>query len=343
MTVWLLRAPRSESRTGSNASHSPPPQNFVTVQHKEAQEGAALFSGTEPGWYKAVGQHTAARGESQPVYVERGHDITRISLTLEQNAAVHGQVIDSRAGEGVADAAVTLSAEGGISSQLPPLQARTDSDGIFSLEAVPGGTAKLRVEHPKYSPHSEVIPVSESKSSPIKVYLSKAMPSLSGTVTAAGRPLPNTLIVAYKAGEVEKPVASTVSDASGRYDIGEMDPGAYVVSVEAPVGTGDEISGKSYSVLLEDKPTHLDMSFQHPVHVSGRVVRWLTQPQPTGNKTLLFSRVEGGSASRVVPLGADWTFETDLEPGTYSVGLEDKPGTDIEVPDKSEVELLLEL
>jgi hypothetical protein len=335
--VSLLKIKKGEGEAGGEGD-----REVSHTHRRNAENGTAVFADVEPGRYKATSQFADAWAESDEFEVPADREVTRVVLSLEQNAQLEGRVLDESSRRPIADAVVTLVPSHVASGEFAARTARSDPDGKFAFQNVANGSMMLRAEHAEYSPHSQTVKLAGGKT--VEVLLSAERPSLSGTVRFGKNPLPHTLVILYKAGEAEVPVATAMSGGDGQYDLGEQAPGNYVALVEAPVGSGEETSRKSYSVTLEDKPVQLDMTFNRPVQVRGRVqLKEGTVGSVREAKTLLFTSASGGAASRIVPLSADLSFEAELEPGRYAVGLEDRPGTEVEVPDMDDVEILLEL
>lgn len=337
--VSLLRVNKD-----SSAGSTPGSGESRRVQRQNAENGITLFPYVEPGWYKAVAQHADAWAESEPALAAKDGGVTRIAVSLEQNATVQGRVIDKATRSPIADATIDLSPADADLPKVSRFTTHTDSDGKFTIDSVPRGTMKLHARHPEYSPHTKIVSATALGKKPVEIALSTDRPTLAGTIKHDSMPLPGALIVLYKAGEAEVPAATAMSNSEGEYDAGAQDPGNYTAMVEAPVGSSDAITRKSYSVVLEDKPVRLDMTFARPVHVTGRVI-WQKKPQPppNANKMLLFTRIAGGNTSVLVPLQGEAQFEATLEPGLYSVGLEDSPGTEVKIPDTNGAEILVEL
>jgi hypothetical protein len=109
--------------------------------------------------------------------------------------------------------------------------------------------------------------------------------------------------------------------------------GSYSLSVEAPIGEGDNIARKSLPLELPGGDTTKDVEFAKLVAVSGRVTLGGKTPERPGSDavTLLFRGVGAGAESKMVALDSDGKYQVQLEPGDYQVSLEDGPGKPVTV------------
>ncbi len=168
----------------------------------------------------------------------------------------------------------------------------------------------------------------------MNVVLSNAPGGLEGSVTSNNRPVPSALMVLSSPAASETPVASALTDPNGRYHLTGFPAGQYVLSIEAPVGEGDEVTRRSQPVDVTNSSTRLDVVLPLAVPVTGTVRLNGKAPRYTdGNvPALMFMPNGGGGNSRHAKLDENGNFAVQVEPGSYSVGLEDRPGADVQVP-----------
>jgi hypothetical protein len=89
------------------------------------------------------------------------------------------------------------------------------------------------------------------------------------------------------------------------------------------VGEGDDVSHKSYEIKADKADNTLDIDFDKLTHVVGVVKLDGQRVKPQdGARSLLFMRKSGGGEGRPVNIEEDGSFAADLEPATYSVGLD---------------------
>jgi len=193
---------------------------------------------------------------------------------------------------------------------------------------------KLKALAPSYPETEMYIQLSGKASDRVEILMSNAPGGLGGTISLAGRPLDSALVILSKKQALETPVASSLTDSAGKYTLSGFQVGSYVLTVEAPVGSGESVTRRTIEVAIADANARQDVDIPLPSPVGGRVtVGGKTPPVKDGaGLVLLFIPKGGGGEGRTITIKPDGTYASELEPGTYSVGLEDRPGHDVEVP-----------
>lgn len=315
--------------TSGNAAGSadsagiPLANSFVTHGQVTPKENKATFKNLEVGWYKVAVQRGAQSIESDPVKLTDS-EVKQMSVVL-QNGSVQGRITDKATRQPVQGAVVSVGTASQGLTAAEPAKAVTGADGSYSIPTAPVGMAVLRVSHSSYPEYERPLKVGQGTEA--NVALSAETARLKGSVTYTGAPVSGALLVAYKADHPDVPVANASSDASGKFEMQGIPAGAYTVTVEAAIGKGDESSHRSYDVKVAPPETNLDVQFVKPTTVKGRV----KLPNGVKASSLLFTP-RGGTGAGGTATITNGSYEIQLDPGTYSVGIEDQPGKDHDVP-----------
>lgn len=317
----------------TTGDQEPPASSLEEMSRTNSLAGKAVFANVAPGWYKVAFADGGAYAESQLVHVEAGSGDHNVELTLPKGNHLTGTVVDKATGKGIPGANITL--RPAINSEFVSGRAQqnttTGDEGAFEFYNVGDGTLHARVIANGYPDYDE--DVTYSPGQPLKIELSNAPGALSGRVTMAGSPVGGALVVLSSQGAGAAPLASGVSDAQGQYKLDGFPAGQYLLSVEAPVGEGENISRKSIPVKVEDESTRQDVDYKALVAVTGtaRLGGKVPPPHADAPVSLLFRGSSQGVESKMVPLDAQGAFKVQLEPGTYIVSLEDREGEPIEI------------
>ncbi|OLT48717.1 hypothetical protein BJF85_11250 [Saccharomonospora sp. CUA-673] len=182
--------------------------------------GVFRVPGLEPGSYVLVFARAGYR--PQATVVPPGTVPSRLDITLEPTAGVHGAVRDRVAGRPIPGATVTAIDENGevIGSTV------SDEDGRYLLGGVHAPQITLVAAAPLADPVATVVTL-DGPNTAVDLEL-EMRGALSGVITSGGWPLSGVrLLLRNGDGAV---VSSTVSDDAGRYRFGSVVPGAYTVT-----------------------------------------------------------------------------------------------------------------
>ncbi|MFG0318211.1 MAG: carboxypeptidase regulatory-like domain-containing protein [Planctomycetota bacterium JB042] len=208
-------------------------------------ESPGTFRATDlpPGRYVVeVDAGTAARTRSDPVEIGEAEDADGVVVRLAAGGSVRGRVVDA---EGAPVAGVTahllppdFDASSPVAEVLvlePHLgrSARTDGDGRFELAHVAAGRYGVRLLGADggagFVPG---IDVEEGEVADVGDVELAGAGRLSGVaLDVDGRPLPRARVIAVSEGTASR--RSRLTDSEGRFDLGPVPAGAYVVHVEA--------------------------------------------------------------------------------------------------------------
>ncbi|MGI8907588.1 MAG: MSCRAMM family protein [Candidatus Sumerlaeaceae bacterium] len=306
---------------------------FSELHRAELAQDIAQFRDLSPGWYKAAISGGGAYIESQPVYL--AGDSANIEITIEapKQATLRGRVLDKSSQKGIPGAAISIhpSAQFNAIEGSEPRTVYSDAAGSFEIQNAPFGAVVFKVVAFGYPEHEETLQASSETA--IQLLLSNAPGALAGTITLDRKPVQDALLFLASPGNSESPVASAVSDAAGHYTLQGFPAGKYALTIEAPAGTGEATTRRTIDVDITDIDTKKDIDLPALVRVTGTVRLGGKPPthEDGSASTILFSPKSGGGEGRTVQLEASGSFNVEIEPGTYNVGLEDQPGQDVEI------------
>lgn len=158
-------------------------------------------------------------------------------LALAPAARVEGRVIGSENRQPVSDADVTASLVGQVGGTAS--RARTDADGRFKIDDVPGGTLSLRVRKADGNLHgSALVAVAPTQvAQGVEIEAARGL-TISGTVVdQASHPASGVRVETFE--HSGGSAARDVTDASGRFTVGVPGAGHYLVAaMTAGMGEG---------------------------------------------------------------------------------------------------------
>jgi len=333
--IFLLNA-------ADSSSEKAPEQGYQEVGRSGVVAGQAVFANLPPGWYKAAFADSGAYAETDPVMIAAGSGDHEVALTLPKANHLVGLVKDKTTGEGIPGANVTL--RPAIDSDSVGDRAMqntvTGDGGTFELYNVGVGTLKAKVVVAGYPDYEREVVYRDGDT--LEIELNNTPATLTGHVTVSGAAVEGALAILSRSGVDQSPVATGVTDGSGAYKLDGFPVGNYSLSIEAPIGEGENISRKTVAVNIEDENATQDVQFQAPVNVTGTMrLNGKVIKRDGGEVTLLF-QARSGTESKMLKVSPDGTFTGQLEPGDYTVSLEDQGGVPVEIKPGSGQELKLE-
>lgn len=321
-TIYLMKAP---------ASGDTPPADgaFEHAGQADVVAGQVVFRSLPEGWYKVVFAESGAYAESKSVKIVSGSEDQTVTLELPKGNHLVGVITDKQSDKPIAGANVTVrpAVQSSIVTERATQNTTTQQDGTFELYNVAAGSLQVRVVVAGYPDYEKIIKF-EADDEVLHLELSNAPAVLSGQVTVAGAPVEGALLVLSTAQNEGTPVATALTDESGAYSMDDFTAGIYTLSVEAPIGDGDNISRKSLSVELDGGEATRNVEFARLVQVTGQVRLDGKAPARAGGEpiTVMFRPKLGELGTVMVNLESDGIYTAQMEPGEYEAGLEDRPG-----------------
>jgi RNA polymerase sigma-70 factor (ECF subfamily) len=194
-------------------------------------------------------------------------------LTLAPARPFEGRVLSSADRSAVVGARISILPKSWVpdpnDSTPRALGAVTDAEGRFRMDGVPNGDLKLEVTHEEFV--RTVVPITQPADD-IVLTVERAL-AIAGTVKlAGGGPVAKASVTLHLVGDVRNETWRwTNSDAEGRFRIGGLASGAYVVSVTQP-GDGSTSARPWESNGVEAGTADLVVEMESAASISGRVV-----------------------------------------------------------------------
>lgn len=326
--VYLLRA-----TVASADANTPPKSGFEQVNQTSVVAGRAVFQSLPEGWYKVAFADSGTYAESDAVKIVAGGEDQTVELALPEGNHLVGVVVDKQTGDPIAGANVTLHPD--IDSPLVAERATQNTsslpDGTFELFNAGSGQIRVKAIATGYPDYEKTVTIKPSDT--LTIEMSNQPATLSGKVTAGNAPVEGALLILAQNNPQHTPVATATTDASGLYHLDGFSVGSFLLSVEAPIGEGDNISRKNVDIEIEDEGATQDVEFAALVAVQGTVKLDGKAPSRDSGEpvTLLFMSATFGGESKMVQTDADGKYSTQLEPGEYTVSLEDQGGRPVTV------------
>ena len=207
-------------------------------QALHSDDGSFVLDDVPAGTWEVVtqaeGYQTARIGG---ITLEEGGKRDGVDVRLRRGAGIQGQILDANSGQPILDVAITLRRPGGAAA--PTLagdaDARTDSDGRYTVGGLAAGSYTVMARHPDYADGSTLVDV---KDAPVSADL-RLTPggSVGGTVLSeANAPLPGATVTlgagggGFGRGGAFGGGQTTMSDDAGHFEFTHVTAGRYAVA-----------------------------------------------------------------------------------------------------------------
>ena len=290
------------------------------AQAIHSEDGTFVIDDVPPGTWEVVAQakgyQTARIGG---VTVDESGTREGVEVRLTAGNAIRGRVLDGSSGVPVLDASVTLQRPGGGGRALGLLlgesDARTDADGLFTIEGLGPGSYTVVAQHPDFADATALVEVKEG---PATTEL-RLMPGgvVAGTVLSETRaPLPGAVVVLGTGGGFGRggfggfggPGGnSTTTDDAGRFRFSHITAGRYSVSASL---RGHQTAPVDVMLQVGESKENLLLSLAQGARIHGTVSGLPAALR--GNVAIAASGPDGWSGS--TQAAADGTFEVTGAP-----------------------------
>ncbi|AIJ22293.1 MSCRAMM family protein [Amycolatopsis methanolica] len=207
-------------------------------------DGSFRLGGLAPGNYVLIVSRAGFQPQATVVTLEAG--AVPLDVTLEPATSVRGVVRDRHSGRPIATAAVTAVGAGGevIASTV------SDPDGGYRITGIDAGEITLVAAAPGADPVATVVPLGGGREHEVDLELDTHS-TLTGTVTAGGRPVAGLALELRDASG--RAVATAVTDADGTYRFERVHAGQYTLTSAAgrPVVTTIPPDAVTAELVLE--------------------------------------------------------------------------------------------
>jgi protocatechuate 3,4-dioxygenase beta subunit len=270
------------------------------------------------------------------VEVAEGDTTFGIDFFLETSSAITGRVVDQATGAPIPLARVCAHVLDGVGSGRDRIATtHTDSSGCYTLPVRPG-TYQVLASARGYADEwydgvsdrrlaTPVVVVADQHTSGIDFRLS-AVSAIAGRVTdeAGGLPIVGALVTAYQGGP-RAYCSSARTDEKGRYLIGNLQPGNYLVRAAAPDYLAEWYleaetvrDATPVAVAAADTVQGVDFTVKRGGSISGSVRSQRSGQPIAGARVEVFST--GGPFSRVAFADSEGTYAVaGLPSGSYLV------------------------
>ncbi len=265
------------------------------------ERGRFTLSGLAPGRHRLFAfANGLAAVDPTEVTVEAGRTSAEIVLRLGAAARISGVVTDGR--QPVAGARISV--DGGTpimggAVAVARVDAVTQPDGTFTLEAAPRGSVRFLVDgYEVASPTTLVLDRPQLEGVRVVV---RALGSIAGHVTRKNRPVPD---VNVDVGLFVGDGTPVVSDDDGAYVVRGLRAGKYIVNAEQHAAG---IGGLSSPVMLAagEQRTGVDLELSYAGAISGTVVE--QDGTPASGVRVNFTALHKPDMGEALT-GADGTF-----------------------------------
>ncbi|HEX8617741.1 MAG TPA: carboxypeptidase regulatory-like domain-containing protein, partial [Thermoanaerobaculia bacterium] len=221
----------SISRSGGGMTMMAPPQ----MREFNDDGGAFTLENVPAGAMSLVASAPGYASTRLNVTVEEGKTLSDVVLQLDAGVRLTGRVTGPN-GSPLSDVSVRIlpSPSGAFSMRGAEASAVTDSNGEYSLEALPVGEEAVSFTHANYVSARKQVTL-KGRETRLDVQLSSGVRVSGVVVTEAGAPVADARVQAFGAGSRGE---SVLTNANGAFEIDSLPPGRFRFSA-SKTGTGE--------------------------------------------------------------------------------------------------------
>jgi protocatechuate 3,4-dioxygenase beta subunit len=222
----------SASRGGGGMMMVAPP----SMRDFNNEDGSFTLENVPPGATSVVASAPGYASARLNVTIEEGKTLSDVELSLDAGVRLTGKVTGPN-GTPLSDVSVRIqpSPTGAFSSRSAESSAVTDTNGEYSLEALPAGEETIAFTHPSYVASRKQVTL-KGRETKLDVQLSSGQRVTGIVVTEAGAPVADARVEASGGGMRGD---SARTDANGAFEMDSLMPGRYrFTASKSGVGEG---------------------------------------------------------------------------------------------------------
>lgn len=201
-----------------------------------------------------------------------GKETLEIVMPLRSGYTVRGRVFEQRSGAAISEADIYASRSGAGGEEGLSAQAKSNADGSFVLDGVPGGDVKLTVGKRAHFVHRELEIVVDDSVPPQEIGLSRGGRIAGVIETATGMPIKGHVMMIAQGGRGGF-YAAEAKD-SGEFAFEQLSPGRYEISAVTAAGS----TKMQVELAYEERKENLVLTLDRGRSIRG-VVRGLSPEQ----------------------------------------------------------------
>jgi uncharacterized GH25 family protein len=210
----------STSRGGGGMMTMGPPQ----LREFNSEDGSFTLENVPAGAMSLVATAPGYASSRLNVTIEEGKTLSDVELSLDAGVRLTGRVTGPNGSPlGEVNVSIVPSPTGSFSMRGAESSAVTDTNGEYSLEALPAGEETVAFTHGSYVPSRKQVTLKDRETR-LDVQLSSGETVSGVVVTEAGAPVPDARVEAFGAGMRG---GSVRTNANGAFEMDALTPGRY--------------------------------------------------------------------------------------------------------------------
>jgi hypothetical protein len=203
------------------------------TQTFQSEVGRFSWSGVPAdSWSVTLSAHGYQRFDAGEVTVVAGKKTREVVMPLLRGFAVRGRVVAADTGAPIPEVGVTYQIANGMPRLGVPLpDTKTNQDGSFVIDGVPGGDIVLTAEAQGYA--SKAVEIDLDEKTPPQEFVLSVGGRIAGTVkTVSGAPVQTSIVL--ESGDYS---SRSESNQAGQFAFMQLPPGRYAVSANGRGGS----------------------------------------------------------------------------------------------------------
>lgn len=284
-------------------------EQSIMIDSTITSSNGSYSLGLPVGNYQVSAVRPGYRSESLSIPLQNGQNLSAIDFSLDENFAFVQGVIEDPNGDPLEDVLVNLRGVSGSGATVS-----TGSDGSYSISRLTTGSYTLRFTKDDYISRSTTIQIRDGQFGEFPFALEIAAGTIAGSILDInGDPIPDAEVFVNNENGIE---FQTISNADGEYNIDNLPPGTYVVTVSSSgysIPSGIEVVLSPGNLVATD--ANVTDLVPNNASVSG-VLRNSATNSPLQGVQVSLSGTEG-SGSAITNSDGLYTI-SNLAPGQYT-------------------------